>query len=169
MKSEIKFIKSLYPKFADIVSISSFSERSLNSSIPTRNTLFWIFIRVFILSNFNVNNLSVNNGFFWLFRNQNWNRNIFVNRNLVSNWNFYTNILIIRNSYTNSMINSSCISGVYWFTINCLSISINRFSLYKFNFSINCLLDRLSNLLSIDSSSWNSIVHSSIGLSGLNR
>lgn len=118
-----------------------------------------------------INSSSVNNSIFLTlhFWDQNWNRNILINRDFMSDRDSNVIVLVVWNSVCYLMINSSRISLINRTVVNSLSSSVNRSSLLQLYFSFNLVHRRISNLLGINSSSRNSIVHRSVSLSSLNR
>lgn len=111
----------------------------------------------------------VNKFVFIRFRDQNWNRDISVNWDFMSDWDSNSNVGIYRNSVLNLVVSVNDVSSVNRSVIAWYSSSVNWSSLLQLNISLNGVLSRLSDLSGVYGSSWNIVVHSSLGLSGLNR
>lgn len=83
--------------------------------------------------------------------------------------NIYVVVHVVRNFVSNLVGYLSSGSSIYRSVVCRHSVSEYRFSLLKFDVGGNVVLGWLSDFLSVDSSSRNSVVHGSVNLTGLNR
>lgn len=87
----------------------------------------------------------------------------------MSYWHLDSIILIERYSMSYLRVSLSGSFRIGWFEHLSLSSSVNRFVSLELNFGCLSVMRRLSDLLSIDGSSWYSIVHAFGHVFDLNR